>query len=1020
MNNHERRSNKIENNDGMSSELQAMLQKRLAKCTEETPTPSESASSLAAESITVSTATDKTFSSSSSTMKKSPTANTTRSTNVSISTNTSTKNVVTKTNSVHERYKFKSLSMSTANHDNTISSSNNKIKANNRNVQKIVTSPTNLLISSNNSYKTPLSSGTKSNNSKNSSGGLYSGGGASINYSTSIHSNNNEDSPFDEQITNSNNSIYQNVILKKVNLNKESFAKEQQQLIMTTDVDHRPTSNDNMDSVAVSSSGTPSGGNIQQHPYVKRYSPISFSDKEDNHDDDEQKEVGVVSNSIQQHPYLQRYVPSSVEITNTKSSNNSHPIDNSSKNGYNSKPKRFSPTFWNSSQSGTSTSTGIGISSNRKGQHQPKDVTMKQNETKGNHYSFKNNSARVDHNNNESDKSKVDSKSNKEKVTSKSTSSTTLIPPPPTSPISPGSPIQQQGLSLSHVNAMKKLFTKTNPQTQQSPSLPPPISPPSLINRKKSPTNSSNTTKFKNNVYQIENKMIQNSIINDDLTNKNDNLDLIERKEGLEMTQKSNINDIIDNDDIIPNFQDNENFASTNVFDNVTDWPDVSNKEFNHRDYVHDVAKAPIHDKDSRHASSSFFEPNMDWSDDIPKSPIIDKEPVTFSSTFDPNLSTAATTIADSNRTEWDWPSKNESDDKVMKQDPFPTTSFHFDQFDPFKEGEGKDDNELIIDDEPDVNQDCLNDEIILKTLPIAKLSNNHIGVVKNPLTNNLIACHQRDGNQWFIDEIDPHNSSVVASHHISTSAIRQKIASSTFSSEDGANLRRHIINGIENVLRISIGVHRQNNRSRARVAAILNLSVLGSGNHNDSLCVLAVWQWGYATSGSTIMLQNVIASPPSECFEPKSLCIADGLVFLAGSIRDPTGILVKQSPVPVIYIAKPHVRDHWTINKVISDSSQSLATEVVYMSVTPYVQRHLNLLAVALNDGSLSIWTYEKAVLTNRAVSNVKKRTGIVTQQLQLFCNLSSFFDSIEPTIFTSCYHNDDEINQQDDRHGK
>ena len=551
------------------------------------------------------------------------------------------------------------------------------------------------------------------------------------------------------------------------------------------------------------------------------------------------------------------------------------------------------------------------------------------------------------------------------------------------------------GFILSHVTAMKKLFTKTSQnQTSPSPSPPPrprprstsatPTTKPPLVSsvkRNMSPSNlltsiiSNEKNKKGDESIASSSSIVENSsssmskeddeISFDDLDVHAKNDDSIDKTEEEGNATK---NDVIDNNDI----------ESITTFNSITDWPDMTTT-------ITAFGNNNTKEKEGEKIASSFFESTMDWTDKVQSSTQTnqnEKDSFKFVSNFDESFNT---------------------DSVWNKANPFSSMDFiQEENFGSFMEEEKLKDHskdtstEDDFEEEPEINEDCLHDDIILESYPITKLSKPEIGMVTNPLTNNLVICRQRDDNQWFIDEINPHTSAVVASTQISIPSIRQKItASTTWSS--GA-----IICGIDDVLKLAVGVHRQNNRVRVRVALILNLILFGDDDSNNILSVVAVWQWGYTASGSRILLQNVMLTPPKDCFEPKSLCLADGLVFLAGtSIITSTMAENNLVTTPTVYVARPHSRDDWTINKVNTPTLDTIseATKVVHMSVAPYTHRNFKLLVVALDDGSLNIWTFEKAVVTNPS----KRFSNIETQELQLFCQLegSSCFDQAEPTIF-------------------
>ena len=717
-------------------------------------------------------------------------------------------------------------------------------------------------------------------------------------------------------------------------------------------------------------------------------------------------------------------------------------------------------------------------------------------------------------------------------ITSSSSSSSPPPPPPPTSSLSIpahttttttttnpttatlsheriSSPLSP-GLSASHVTAMKKLFTKTNPQREQSqqhhqryhhrqtPPPPPPGPPPPSTSSKMSSPIHKHSTSSRTHDYQSSSvpsppkqhiRQSSSSLSKEGIeitidhfykstTTKDQNHNLNEEEEDLEGVSVDKVR--VDVEQVVqqeqPQSIENDFFpSSTTTTTTFTKKDELFESSSNQNNTNIDEVLLFSGPSDEEGPSSipidatitttvttttnnqDAFESFPDWPSNFPPPPPsssmnhqertnILNDNMMFEQTF------STMGKEDSN---WDWPttsntSTNGNDIQSMdffKNDQF-TSIVEDCEYSHGNDENNKvnhlsdDDNMLIIDDEfenePEImNPDCVENEIVFKSFPIVKSSLSsslscktvRIGAVKNPLTNNIIICRLKGGDSsshrsssrqsWYIDEIDPFTSDLVASTQISTNDIRQKMLSSTMNSPSlMKQIKGQIINGIENVLNIAVGLHRQQNRTRVRVAALIELSVLQRQHQihdNGPICIVAIWQWGYASSCNSIMLQNVISSPPKGSFDAKTLSIADGLVFLAGTMVPSQNTT---TTAPVVYIAKPPVRDSWTQHGlIVSGKSNNEGTKVVAMALTVHPHREFKLLAIGFNDGAVGIWSYEKAAVTNQ--------TDKGKHQLQLLCTLEGFYkvNDIEPTINFSDDDNcndgneNDEANQRDYR---
>lgn len=207
--------------------------------------------------------------------------------------------------------------------------------------------------------------------------------------------------------------------------------------------------------------------------------------------------------------------------------------------------------------------------------------------------------------------------------------------------------------------------------------------------------------------------------------------------------------------------------------------------------------------------------------------------------------------------------------------------------------------------------------------------------VTSNPLNGNVIfSTEARDGS--VLREVDTSRGNLqVMSTRILSPELRTKVA----------NKYNASVRGLDEVIRVSAGLHESKGQIRVRVAAILHLRVLET---QQPLRVVAVWLWGQGFP-QPVSLQYIM-SPPSGgdfSYDPSSLLVADSLLFLAG--QSPKG--------PCVFISKPSVRESWTSN------SLSGSGKVSSMEVLMTADRSRPYLAVALTDKSISVWTYKSAV---------------------------------------------------------
>ena len=262
---------------------------------------------------------------------------------------------------------------------------------------------------------------------------------------------------------------------------------------------------------------------------------------------------------------------------------------------------------------------------------------------------------------------------------------------------------------------------------------------------------------------------------------------------------------------------------------------------------------------------------------------------------------------------------------------------------------------------------------------PRAKLMMKSIATpspVANPLTGHLILCNRSSmtisantANAVSLLEWNPHTESQVLSTPILTLELQRKVAQ-----KYGVNACE-----VDQVLKVTAGIHQASGYDRCRVAALLDLKVL---ENKEVLRVIAVWQWGYGGSdqkgGHPIALQSVLSPPSGSDFtyDPQSLLVNDSCVFVAGA----------SAKGPCVFLCKPTVRETWSANFVGKDNVRISHMAAMACSKGPvdpdsgagkendYTTR-LPYLAVAMTDGTVSIWTYEAATkLTAKTTSSVKR----------------------------------------------
>jgi hypothetical protein len=265
----------------------------------------------------------------------------------------------------------------------------------------------------------------------------------------------------------------------------------------------------------------------------------------------------------------------------------------------------------------------------------------------------------------------------------------------------------------------------------------------------------------------------------------------------------------------------------------------------------------------------------------------------------------------------------------------------------------------------------------------------------QNPLSGNVILCHRRLGvdgfcgeGDVFIEEFDCNNLDVplsssplspvpVLSTCISIGEIKAKLSRT---SSTGVGVQ---VLGVSSVLSLAAGIHRVQGRARVRVAALVEVHIASLNSYlgasSRKIPIVAVWRWGYNPSGTTLAsLQSVLTmdsidDEDSRRYDPKTLQVADGLLFLGGNLVSRNTDSNVVTTTASIFFAKPAVRHSWTAVPLRNAYSLNAVTLAVANDSRPH-------LAVGLSDGSVQILTYDLAARTNRLSGHLQTSTLLQT----------------------------------------
>ena len=185
----------------------------------------------------------------------------------------------------------------------------------------------------------------------------------------------------------------------------------------------------------------------------------------------------------------------------------------------------------------------------------------------------------------------------------------------------------------------------------------------------------------------------------------------------------------------------------------------------------------------------------------------------------------------------------------------------------------------------------------------------------------------------------------------------------------------------IEQVLQIAVGVHEVNGHSQARVAVLMTVQVHDYQWRTDFVTIIGIYQWnaGSTISASTSCPLQSMLIPPSGgdfIYHADSLLMAESCVFLAG---------LSSQKGPCVFISQPSVKETWSANFVERTgriSTMAVIHASIHSKEKPQKgvninaqQQRLPYLAIALVDGTISVWTYEAAM--KQAMANKRNNTG-------------------------------------------
>jgi hypothetical protein len=249
---------------------------------------------------------------------------------------------------------------------------------------------------------------------------------------------------------------------------------------------------------------------------------------------------------------------------------------------------------------------------------------------------------------------------------------------------------------------------------------------------------------------------------------------------------------------------------------------------------------------------------------------------------------------------------------------------------------------------------------------------------ILNPINSNIIFVVRDPANKGNvrIHEIDPHryNNLPVASHSLLYETDALSIAMATKYNVTPV--------AIPQLWKLTAG--RIDQSHGLRIACLADIAILESA---APMRVVLVYTWNNTSSSSSTLEQ--VLSPPAGgdfVYSPTSLEISDsGLCFLAGfSTAKGPCVLIHKITTTTTTIKNGNTnknqetspKESWSANFVAegasNNNSNNTAPIIVGMSVAPYDS--LPVVAIALADGSITVWSYA-AALSSSASSVASKQ---------------------------------------------
>ena len=229
----------------------------------------------------------------------------------------------------------------------------------------------------------------------------------------------------------------------------------------------------------------------------------------------------------------------------------------------------------------------------------------------------------------------------------------------------------------------------------------------------------------------------------------------------------------------------------------------------------------------------------------------------------------------------------------------------------------------------------------------------------QNPLNENVILCRKL-GKKWNIGEVD------LTGEGDNTRSVEM---SSCIDLKSALDASLQIIPcGVQDALVMTAGLHYEHGHTRVRVSVVMRLFAFGA---NGSASVVAIWQWGYGIKRS-MSLHRVIHAPSCKGlggYDPSGACISNGLLLVPGRVN----------LRPALLICKPHLESVW-VPPFLDPGSGKIETASKICCTK--ICAHYKLVAVAMDDCILGVWSFADDAISNCNIP-------IAKQQMKLICVL-------------------------------